>query len=186
MLKVLYELADEDMILFKEKLNYKLAGSGGYAPHLDSQAYTHIKDVHHLTMMIAIDPQDPSNGCLEVVPGSHNMHVPIASDNFLDPSWIESQLWTPVSLQAGEAIVFGSYVAHRSSANTSKVDRRALFATYNCASEGDLREAYYQDRKQEWPATHMMKKDQKYEDGANIHAIGTPMMSVQLGKQLEV
>ncbi len=166
--------------------NARRSFPGGYAPHLDSQAYTHIKDVQHLTMMIAIDPQDPNNGCLEVVNGSHKMNVPIGSDNFLEPSWIQSQPWTAVSLQAGEAIVFGSYVAHRSSANTTSVDRRALFATYNCASEGDLSEAYYQDRKQEWPATHMMKKDKQYAEGAWIHAIGTPMMSVQLGKQLEV
>jgi len=185
-MQILHQLADDDMFLFKEKLNYKLAGSGGYAPHLDSQAYTHIKDIKHLTMMIAIDSSTLSNGCLEVVPGSHEMHVPIGSDNFLEPSWIASQSWTPASLQAGEAVIFGSYLAHRSPANTSTLDRRALFATYNCASEGDLREAYYQDRKQEWPATHMMKKDSKYAEGAWIHAIGTPMMSVQLGKQLEV
>ena len=36
LLGVLRELSGEDMVLFKEKINYKLAGSGGFAAHIDS------------------------------------------------------------------------------------------------------------------------------------------------------
>ena len=35
-LGTLRDLAGEDMVLFKEKINYKLAGSGGFAAHIDS------------------------------------------------------------------------------------------------------------------------------------------------------
>lgn len=86
----------------------------------------------------------------------------------------------------GEILVFGSYLVHKSGANHSGKDRKALYATYNCAREGDLHERYYEDRKKTFPATHMMQKDVDYSYGAKIHAFGTPMMSVQAGRQLPV
>ncbi|KAJ5427873.1 Phytanoyl-CoA dioxygenase [Penicillium cf. griseofulvum] len=52
---------------------------------------------------------------------------------------------------------FCSYLAHRSGANVSSKDRRAIYATYNCAAEGDLHDQYYSDRQKPWPATHMRK-----------------------------
>ncbi|KAG2016929.1 hypothetical protein GB937_005831 [Aspergillus fischeri] len=59
------------MLLFKEKINYKLAGSGGFDPHIDANAYTHVKDIKHLTIPAAVDEMNAENGGLEVVDGSH-------------------------------------------------------------------------------------------------------------------
>jgi 2-aminoethylphosphonate dioxygenase len=36
LLSILHDLAGENMVLFKEKINYKLPSSGGFAPHIDS------------------------------------------------------------------------------------------------------------------------------------------------------
>lgn len=51
--------------------------------------------------------------------------------------------WRPAPLQAGSLLWFHSHTPHRSAANTSGSSRRALYLTYNAASAGDLREAYY-------------------------------------------
>lgn len=108
------------MLLFKEKINYKLAGSGeyyfvmmelllltvlgGFAPHIDAVAYTQIKDVQHLTILLSVDPSNMTNGGLEVVDGSHEMTVPInETDHCIEPEWVKSQKWTPVELQAGKS-----------------------------------------------------------------------------------
>lgn len=40
----------------------------------------------------------------------------------------------------------------------SGTSRRAIYATYNSAREGDLHRSYYERRKREWPATHMCKE----------------------------
>ena len=45
LLVILAQLSGEEMSLFKEKINYKLAGSGGFDPHIDSTAYTHVKNI---------------------------------------------------------------------------------------------------------------------------------------------
>lgn len=78
----------------------------------------------------------------------------------------------------GDILVFGSYLAHRSGANTSSTARRAIYATYNCAAEGDLHDEYYTDRQKLWPATHMRKEGESYAEGRNRYAFGTPMLTV--------
>ena len=175
------------MVLFKEKINYKLAGSGGFAPHIDATAYTHVKDIKHLTILMAVDATTMANGGLEVVDGSHKMDVPInRTDNCLETEWVASQTWTPVELEAGEVLVFGSYLAHRSGPNRSASDRKAIYATYNCKREGDLHDSYYEDRAKLWPATHMRQEGQDYSLGEMRYGFGSPMLSVGLGKQLVV
>ncbi|KAL7925980.1 hypothetical protein ACQKWADRAFT_309592 [Trichoderma austrokoningii] len=156
LLGLLEELSGEPMNLFKEKINYKLAGSGGFAPHIDAVAYNHIKDVKHLTILLAVDKSSFHNGGLEV----------------------------PVELEPGQLLVFTSYLAHRSGPNHSDENRKALYVTYNLASEGDLHQEYYERRMKEWPATHMRKKGELYEDGALRYAFGSPMLSVDAGRQL--
>ncbi|OAP61447.1 hypothetical protein AYL99_03650 [Fonsecaea erecta] len=185
LLNLLKQLSGEDMLLFKEKINYKLAGSGGFAAHVDSTAYTHIKNIKHLAILLAVDPSDMSNGGLEVVDGSHEMHVPIGEDNCIEPGWVKEQTWTPVELKAGQVLVFGSYLAHRSGANHSNQDRKALYATYNCAREGDLHDEYYAHRKMVWPPAQLRKEGEEYKEGALRYGYGSPMLSMGAGRQLE-
>jgi hypothetical protein len=83
------------------------------------------------------------------------------------------------SFLPGQLLIFGSYLAHRSGANTSKSHRNAIYATYNCAKEGDLRHDYYVDRKKLWPATHMRKEGEEYSEGALRYGFGSPMLTVQ-------
>jgi ectoine hydroxylase-related dioxygenase (phytanoyl-CoA dioxygenase family) len=92
------------MLLFKEKINYKLAGSGGFAPHIDAVAYTHVKNIKHLTILLAVDEMDMRNGGLEVVDGSHEIDIPINDqDHCLEKAWVDKQKWTPVELEPGKS-----------------------------------------------------------------------------------
>jgi hypothetical protein len=81
-------------------------------------------------------------------------------------------------------LIFGSYLAHRSGVNYSDGDRKAIYATYNCAREGDLHQSYYEDRKMMWPATHMRKDGERYDEGALRYGFGSPMLSVDAGHQI--
>ena len=188
------------------QVNYKLAGSGGFSPHIDSTAYTHVKKIKHLTILMAADASNMSNGGLEVVEGSHMMEVPIDSSNCIEPKWVENQKWVSVELEPGmkslanpfvlfmtlkhihigQLLIFGSYLAHRSAANYSSSDRKAIYATYNCKSEGDLHDTYYEGRAKLWPPTHKRQDGAKYEAGAFRYAYGSPMLSVDMGKQFVV
>ena len=100
------------------------------------------------------------------------MEIPIGDDNCIEQDWVAKQQWTPVELKPGQALVFGSYLAHRSAANHSNQDRKALYATYNRASEGDLHDEYYQQRRIEWPPTHLRKPGQTFDEGALRYGFG--------------
>ncbi|KAH9210498.1 hypothetical protein DL95DRAFT_307866 [Leptodontidium sp. 2 PMI_412] len=182
LLGILEQLNGDEMLLFKEKINFKFAGSGGFQPHIDRTGYGDFKKLQHLAILIAADNATSLNGCLEVVEGSHKMAVPIGTDNCITPDWVASQNWIPVEMKAGEMMIFGSSLAHRSGPNASSKDRRAVYATYNSKSEGDLHDAYYEKRAKLYPATHKRKEGVDYSSGAQNYAYGTPMRSIEKPK----
>lgn len=106
------------------------------------------------------------------------------ANNCIDPAWVAGQQWMPVELRAGELLIFGSYLAHRSGPNKSSSSRKAIYATYNCKREGDLHDAYYEDRARLWPATHKRLEGERYDEGALRYGFGSPMLSVDVGRQV--
>ena len=144
-------LLGEPAVLYKEKINYKLAGGAGYAPHQDAPAYPFI-DVH-VSCMVAVDDSTAGNGCLEVVSGMHHELLPSDDAGCIRNDLVDALQWDPVEVRAGQTLWFHSRTPHRSGPNTSTVARRALYPTYNAASEGDMREDYYRKKLVEFAAT---------------------------------
>ena len=147
------ELLGEPAVLYKEKVNYKLAGGAGFAPHQDAPAYPFIDT--HLTCMVAIDDATEANGCLEMVRGMHGEILPMDDDGCIRPDVVSSMEWVSVPVRAGDLLWFHSRAPHRSAANRSDADRRALFCTYNAAAEGDLRSRYYEEKFHRFSERHM-------------------------------
>ncbi|KAL0571374.1 hypothetical protein V5O48_010589 [Marasmius crinis-equi] len=185
-LDILKQLSGEDMVLFKEKINYKAPWAGGYRAHLDATSYAHVAKVKHLSILMAVEPATLENGCLEVVAGSHKLpeSIPVGEDQCITDDWCEKQTWVPVPLETGQFLVFGSYLAHRSASNQSPNGRAAIYATYNALSEGgDQHDTYYANRRKYWPATADRVPGDKYENGAKMYAqgnyIGEPISQLE-------
>ena len=151
LVQVASELLGEPALLYKEKINYKLAGGAGFAPHQDKPAYPFVDQV--LSVMVAIDDATIANGCLEVVDGFHGDVLAQDDRGCIDAGVVENLTWTPVEMVAGDCLFFHALAPHRSGPNTSDRDRRALFPTYNGASEGDLRDAYYEAKREIFAAS---------------------------------
>jgi Phytanoyl-CoA dioxygenase (PhyH) len=134
-------LLGEPAVLYKEKINYKLPGGAGFSPHQDAPAYPLIQV--HVSAMVAVDGADEANGGLEVVSGRYDEVLPLDARGCIDASVADRLDWTPVPVRAGQTLWFHSRTPHRSGPNLSERPRRALYPTYNAASEGDLRSAYY-------------------------------------------
>jgi len=143
-------LLGEKAILYKDKLNHKLPGGAGYAPHQDAPAYPFV-DVH-VSCMVAIDDAGEDNGCLEVASGAHDRLWPTDAAGCLVPEVVASFRWSPVPLRAGDTLWFGTRTPHRSGPNRSPRPRRALYPTYNAGAEGDLRVDYYRQKAAELAA----------------------------------
>ena len=164
--RLISALCGQPMALYKEKLNIKPPGGSGFAPHLDSPslrvALGDDGPQHFVTVMVAIDDMTVRNGCLRVVRGPHGErnHVEVALPKTggnpdgdgragAIPDEIASELeFEDVVVKGGTIAAFGGWVPHRSAVNASPFARRAVFLTYNPASEGSCRQMYYDKMKE--------------------------------------
>ena len=144
MLDTASELLGEQAVLYKEKINYKLPGGAGYSPHQDAPAYRFVDT--HVSCMVAVDDALVGNGCLEVVSGCHQELLPVDHRGCIRADVADALAWELVEVRAGETLWFHSRTPHRSGPNLGPTPRRALYPTYNALREGDLREAYYEQK----------------------------------------
>ncbi len=147
MLETASALLGEPAVLYKEKINYKLPGGAGYAPHQDAPAYRFVET--HVSCMVAVDDALVDNGCLEVASGRHDELLPMDDVGCIHPDVVAELEWTLVEVRAGETLWFHSRTPHRSGPNLGSTPRRALYPTYNALAEGDLRAAYYEQKQSE-------------------------------------
>ncbi|KAJ2159495.1 hypothetical protein GGF46_002991 [Coemansia sp. RSA 552] len=175
---VLEQLTGEPYVLFKEKINAKLPGGQGFAPHQDAPAFTHLGQARHITVLFTVDGSYVENGCLEVVPGSHadGKIVPHHDSGAMVDEWCKEQQWIPVECNSGDVLVFGSYLAHRSGQNTSSDSRANLYMTYNPLSEGDKREAYYADKREKFPPLNERIPGKDYVEAAKTYNFANPIL----------
>ena len=155
-------VAGTEMVLYKEKLNLKPPGGSGFAPHLDTPslrvALGETGPQTFVTIMVAIDNMTAQNGCLRVAKGrwseeNHCALVPPEQDGNPDAGGragaiqvqvAESFEFVDIACRGGDIVAFNGWAPHRSSANSSPFVRRAVFLTYNPASEGDFHDRYYE------------------------------------------
>lgn len=138
------ELFGEPAVLYKEKINYKQPGGGGFAPHQDAPAYRFVD--HHVSVMVPIDAATRASGCLWVARGHDRGLLAMDGLKGLSAAVVDQLEWQPVELTPGDLLWFDSYAPHYSDTNTTATGRRALYLTYNAASAGDFRSTYYQDK----------------------------------------
>jgi ectoine hydroxylase-related dioxygenase (phytanoyl-CoA dioxygenase family) len=141
-------LMGSPVVLFKEKINFKLPGAPGFKAHQDQAAgWTRYAPLF-MTAMVTIDPATIENGCLEMVPGRHREGLlgeewnPLAEDGLS---------LVPVPTAPGDVIFFDSFAPHASKPNLTEAPRRILYLTYNAAEYGDHRVQYFADKRASFP-----------------------------------
>jgi ectoine hydroxylase-related dioxygenase (phytanoyl-CoA dioxygenase family) len=146
--EIIGNLFGEPGVLFKEKINYKQPGGGGFAPHQDATAYRFVE--HHTSCMVPLDPATGASSCLWVAPGYRAGRLPTDGRGRIEESVAGTLEWRPVPLEPGDLLFFDSYTPHYSETNATTRARRAAYLTYNAASLGDHRERYYADKRDEF------------------------------------
>ncbi|MFT6117245.1 MAG: putative HD phosphohydrolase [Candidatus Azotimanducaceae bacterium] len=174
-LALMSELMQEPAVLFKEKLNVKLAGGNGFAAHQDAPAFTSFDQQYHITMMLSIDATTKANGCLEVAAGQHQRGLLPMQGNLTLSDQLNDELdWQAVETQAGDLLLFDSFLPHRSAGNMTDASRRALYITYNRAREGgDVRDAYFMAKRAAFPPDIEREPDKSYDPG--VFNVGNPV-----------
>jgi ectoine hydroxylase-related dioxygenase (phytanoyl-CoA dioxygenase family) len=142
--------------LFEDKLNLKLPGGSPYPWHQDWVCCWRAHTDELITCFIYLEDADETNGCLQVIPGSHvgKPCLPFkpGSRFEIDPAYVDRDKAVPVPLKAGEMILFDPYLLHFSDLNRSRVPRRAIIYTYNPVRLGKINEGRFPKDKEVIPA----------------------------------
>lgn len=133
------------------QLTFKLRGNTQAFGWRHDNAYGELEPQTAISCLTALDDTDEENGCLRVIPGSHNAgqtnyrHTPEDKANHvaIEMPADESKA-VPVPLKAGQALILHCHLLHKSEGNASKNrDRRVLFLRYANADAVEV----YNDRK---------------------------------------
>jgi hypothetical protein len=141
-------LMGADVVLFKDKINFKMPGAPGFKAHQDQQAGWGRYAPVFVTAMVTIDAATVENGCLELVAGRHKEGLIGKEWEPLDEAALDL---VPSPTEPGDVIFFDSYAPHASKPNFTDSPRRILYLTYNLAQHGDLRGTYFADKRASFP-----------------------------------
>lgn len=144
-------LLGERSCLFKEKINFKMAGGAGFEPHQDQQAGWSRYAPMFVTALVTIDPATRENGCLEMADGPRLTSLIGEEWRPLRLGEMQSFALVPIPTEPGDVLFFDSYVPHASKPNRTGRPRRVLYITYNAASAGDHRERYFAEKRASYP-----------------------------------
>ncbi len=138
-------LLGEEVYHYHSKMIMKDARTGGaWTWHQDYGYWYHngVLAPNLASISIAIDRATRANGCLQIVPRSHQLgrieHTLTGNQAGADMARVEKVLERLpveyVELAPGDAVVFHSNMLHRSDANTTDKPRWSMICCYNAAS----------------------------------------------------
>lgn len=155
-MQALTDLLGDKPVLFKEKANYKLPGCRSDLLHQDQAAGWGTYSDFFITMLVAIDENRIDNAAVSFRDaGDHKLELrgpewEVLSEE--EPPFKPEGEYRVVEAQPGDVVFFDCYVPHGSPANTTDSPRRNIYLTFNRASDGDKRMAYYEDKWKNYPS----------------------------------
>lgn len=127
-------------------------------PWHQDNGYGNVDPPTNITVWVALDNVNEENGCVYVVPQSHQRgllpHGPASNGHNLEVP-VEGN-GVPAILSAGEAVAFTGFTIHRSMYNRTDKPRRAFFMQY-CDAAG-----WYVGRSDQQPATRVRVVDRPH------------------------
>jgi len=153
-------------VLFKDKINFKRPGAGGFRPHQDVQARWDDFVKYTMSVMISTDRSTPENGCLEVASGHHKRGLIGKYDRPLEGDDLMRMKFKKVSTEIGDVLFFDHFTPHQSKPNKSNKPRSNIYLTYNLLSDGQHRDEYLARKRRELPPDNERKDGVKFNDSA--------------------
>lgn len=142
-MNTLRELYGEEMLLFKDKIIYKMPGVSGYAIHQD---YSSWQDFPRelVNVIVSIDGANAENGGVEFFPGYHQKLLSTPGElrqmSHDEAAQIDFDTGELIETSPGDVVIFDCLTPHQSGVNRSNHLRRQLYLTYSAAKNGDLYE----------------------------------------------
>lgn len=137
LISVVRELLGDDLLLFRSTLMLKPANHGSAHSYHQDSAYWPMRPPSLVTVSIALTESTPENGCIKVIPKSHEWGMQewglIAQDTddaTTQRDDVDTSQAIDVPLKAGSALMFHSLVVHGSGPNRSPNPRHTALYAY--------------------------------------------------------
>lgn len=154
------ELLDSPVEVFQSMFILKNPGAWGQPWHQDSH-YFNFDTTPQIGLWLAISEATLENGCLSVLPGSHNRPIldhapdrrPGANQGYREVLGLDESTAIPVLMQPGDLLVFHSHLLHKSVDNLGGGQRQAMVLHYSRAGARNLADPSVravQDRVTRW------------------------------------
>lgn len=156
------ELIGDRPLLFKEKINFKLPGGGGFTPHQDIQPGWDEYAPYFISVLITVDQSTTENGCLELSAGHHKRGLIGRKWQPLEGKELEGIDFEYAPMEPGDVAYFDCFVPHQSKPNLTDKPRRNIYLTYNRAQDGDHREQYFADKRKSYPPDYEREPGKVY------------------------
>jgi len=144
-------LLGDRAVLFKEKINFKMPGGGGFTPHQDIQPGWDRYAPYFVSVLVAVDPNTIENGCLELAAGHHRRGLIGRKWEPLEGEELAGLDFVPYPMSPGDIVFFDCFTPHQSRPNLTDRPRRNLYLTFNRERDGNFREQYFADKRQSFP-----------------------------------
>ena len=145
------DLFGKKAILFKEKINFKKPGGGGFRPHQDQISRWETYAKNFMNVLISTDDTTIENGCLELTPGFHTKELLGPTDSPIPEKRLSQMEFKPFPTTKGDIVFFDGYTPHQSKENKSVNPRSNVYLTYNKMLDGDHRKKYFARKRKELP-----------------------------------
>jgi ectoine hydroxylase-related dioxygenase (phytanoyl-CoA dioxygenase family) len=167
-------------------LYFKPAGARGQALHQD-QYYLRVQPGTCMAAWLALDDCDEQNGCMRVVPGSHDLPVLCTvpadtSQSFTDVTvpLPEGARTEPMLMRAGDVLFFNGQLIHGSYPNTSADRfRRALIGHYIVGEAEQVARFYHPVLRMDGSEVLLGTSESGSECGVWVERDGTPVVEMQ-------
>ena len=144
---------EDNMNLFKEKINWKMPNSSGFRAHQDYTAWSDFNPRKYVTATIFADDNTVENGCVQFPTNYYDYLLEFEEHDLgvLKPKKINELEWFNAESSSRDLLIFNSFIPHKSEKNISDMPRRNFYFTYNHAYEGDLYKSYFERKREEFP-----------------------------------
>lgn len=151
---IVNNIINKDLLLFKDKMNWKRPLGKGFKSHQDQPAWTDFKPDIFYTVALFIDTSTKEKGCLEFVNNFNKKEIiPYNEEGNggLKTDIEDSLEWNVEETTPRDILIFNSFVPHRSGDNKTNESRRILYFTFNSKEYGDLYDMYFKKKREEFP-----------------------------------
>ena len=156
------DLLGDRPVLFKEKINFKLSGGGGFTPHQDIQPGWDEYAPFFLSALVTVDNSTVENGCLELAAGHHTRGLIGRKWQPLEGEELRGIEFKHYPMAPGDVAFFDCFVPHQSKPNLTPEARRNIYLTFNRAADGDHREKYFTDKRNNYPPDNEREAGKEY------------------------